>query len=102
TGHHKVLAKLDNLPNDVTQLYLILSSWKSPKISHFRKPSFKLYDEMNPYKQLCKYNLHEAGNSQAVIMCLINRSHNGNWNVIEVGKLSNGNAKDYGPIISNI
>ncbi|CAG8755569.1 27719_t:CDS:2, partial [Gigaspora margarita] len=69
---------------------------------HFRKPSFKLYDETKPHKQLCKYNLHEAGNSQAVIMCLINRSHNGNWNVIEVGKLSNGNAKDYGPIMKNI
>ncbi|CAG8512016.1 28920_t:CDS:2, partial [Dentiscutata erythropus] len=101
-GHHTITAKLDNLPNDVTQIYLILSSWSSPTISHFRNQSFKLYDKANPFKQLCKYDLNEAGNSQAVIMCLINRSLNGCWNVIEIGKLSKGTARDYSPIMENI
>ncbi|CAG8568851.1 14878_t:CDS:2 [Cetraspora pellucida] len=95
-------AKLENLPDDVTQLYLILSSWNSPTISHFVNPSFKLYDEAKPLKCLCKYNINKAGNSRAVIMCLINRSQRGNWNVFELGKLSRGNAKDYGPIKDNI
>ncbi|CAG8723275.1 24618_t:CDS:2, partial [Gigaspora rosea] len=83
TGHQRITAKLDNLPKDVTQLYLILSSFKSLTISNFRNPSFKLYDEKKPDKQLCNYNICRADESQAVIMCLINRSH-GNWKVIEV------------------
>ncbi|CAG8626968.1 4881_t:CDS:2, partial [Cetraspora pellucida] len=82
-GHHRITAKLDSLPKDVTQLYLILSSQSSPTISHFRNPSFKLYDQKRPNKCLCNYNIHKANDSQAVIMCLINRSHD-NWYVIEV------------------
>ncbi|CAG8736986.1 21887_t:CDS:2, partial [Dentiscutata erythropus] len=102
TGHHKITVKLDQLPAKVTQLYLILSSFVSPTIGHFRDPSFKLYDEARPDKQLCNYNIHRADKSQAVIMCLINRSYYGKWNVIEVGRLSQGNALNYGPIMENI
>ncbi|RIB26689.1 hypothetical protein C2G38_2162745 [Gigaspora rosea] len=101
-GHHKITIKLDELPNNVGQLYLILSSWRSPTIGHFRNPSFKLYDEANPDRQLCNYTIGQAGRSQAVIMCLINRSNNGMWNVIEVGETSSGNAKNYDPIEKNI
>ncbi|CAG8542208.1 4804_t:CDS:2, partial [Acaulospora colombiana] len=117
-GHHKITAKLDELPENVGQLYLILSSWRSPTIGHFRDPSFKLYDENDPDRQLLDYTIQRAANSQAVIMCLINRSNGGEsldpiiatfecfsyfaisgmWNVIEVGELSTGNAKNYDPI----
>ncbi|CAG8450983.1 12082_t:CDS:2 [Cetraspora pellucida] len=38
-GHHKITIKLDELPNYVGQLYLILSSWRSPTIGHFQNPS---------------------------------------------------------------
>ncbi|CAG8568870.1 14879_t:CDS:2, partial [Cetraspora pellucida] len=103
TGHHKITAKLGELPDDVTQLYLVLSSWNSPNISHFVNPSFRLYDEENPYKQLCKYNINKANNSRAVIVCLITRSPNGsNWNVFEIGKSSRGTARDYDPIKDKI
>ncbi|CAG8503879.1 12208_t:CDS:2 [Dentiscutata erythropus] len=92
-GHQKITAKLDTLPKDVTQLYLILSSFKSLTISNFQNPSFKLYDEERPNKQLCNYNLRRADKSQAVIMCLINRSH---------GRLSNGDIVNYNPIMEHI
>ncbi|CAG8440034.1 10178_t:CDS:2 [Cetraspora pellucida] len=103
TGHHKIQIKLDQLPPSVTQLYLILSSFKSLTIENFRNPSFKLYDEENPNKQLCEYNIHKAGKSRAVIMCLIDRSYyGGKWKVIEVGRLSEGNVMNYSPIMENI
>ncbi|CAG8540550.1 2171_t:CDS:2, partial [Cetraspora pellucida] len=102
TGHHKIKVNLNQLPPSVTQLYLILSSYNSPTIKHFRNPSFKLYDEARTNKQLCKYNIHKADKSQAVIMCLINRSRDGKWKVIEVGSLSQGNARNYSPIMENI
>ncbi|CAG8804928.1 33155_t:CDS:2 [Gigaspora margarita] len=75
---------------------------RSPTIGHFRKPSFKLYDIANPNRQLCNYSIEQAKNSQAIIMCLINRSKNGMWHVIKVGETSSGNAKDYSPIEKNI
>ncbi|CAG8540529.1 2170_t:CDS:2 [Cetraspora pellucida] len=102
TGHHKIKVKLDQLPPSVTQLYLILSSFTSPTIKHYRNPRFKLYDEARPGKQLCKYDIHDADESQAVIMCLINRSTYGRWKVIEVGRLSQGNVENYDPIMENI
>ncbi|CAG8498937.1 11852_t:CDS:2 [Cetraspora pellucida] len=101
-GHQKIKAKLNQLPPSVTQLYLILSSYSSPTIEHFRKPSFKLYDEARPNNQLCEYKICKAKKSQAVIMCLINRSFNGKWKVIEVGRLSQGTVRDYRPIMENI
>ncbi|KAF0424509.1 tellurium resistance protein terz-like [Gigaspora margarita] len=77
-GCHKITIKLDALPNEVGQLYFILSSRRSPTIGHFRNPNFKLYDEANPdRRELCDYNIEQAKNSQAVIMCLINRLNNG-------------------------
>ncbi|KAF0492997.1 tellurium resistance protein terz-like [Gigaspora margarita] len=101
-GHHKKTIKLDDLPIEVGQLYLILSSWRSPTIGHFWKPSFKLYNVADPDRQLCNYSIEQAKNSQAVIMCLINRLKNGMCHVIEVGETSSRNAKDYGPIEKNI
>ncbi|CAG8734935.1 13903_t:CDS:2 [Dentiscutata erythropus] len=101
TGHQKITAKLENLPKDVTQLYLVLSSYSFPSLGHFRNPSFKLYDEERPDKQLCDYNIYRARESQAIIVCLINRSH-GNWNVIEVCRPSQGNTNNYGPIMETI
>ncbi|CAG8655214.1 1090_t:CDS:2 [Acaulospora morrowiae] len=101
-GHHKITARLNELPDNVGQLYLILSSWRSPTIGHFRNPSFKLYDEGDPEKQLLDYTINRAANSQAVIMCLINRTKGGMWSVIEVGEMSIGNAKNYDPIEKNI
>ncbi|CAG8677425.1 10665_t:CDS:2, partial [Acaulospora morrowiae] len=97
-GHQRIVAKLDQLPPEVTQLYFVLSSWKSPTIGHFRTPTFRLYDESQPDKELCTYTIQQAANSQAVIMCCVSRAGQGMWQVIQIGRLSAGNANDYDPI----
>ncbi|CAG8500534.1 hypothetical protein RhiirA5_349930 [Rhizophagus irregularis] len=97
-GHQRITAKLDQLPAEVTQLYFVLSSFKSPTIGHFKTPSFKLIDETQPDKPLCSYQLEQAAESQAVIMCCVSRVGQGMWQVIQIGKLSRGNAEDYDPI----
>ncbi|RIB23341.1 hypothetical protein C2G38_2139796 [Gigaspora rosea] len=102
TGHHKIEAKLDQLPNSVCQLYFILSSWRSPTIGHFKNKQFKLYDPANQEVNLCDYTIQRAADSQAVILCLINRSRNGMWKVIPVEETTNGNAKNYSPIEEKI
>ncbi|CAG8541428.1 3135_t:CDS:2 [Funneliformis mosseae] len=97
-GHQQITANLDQLPAEVTQLYFILSSFKSPTIGHFQTPSFNLVDQTQPDKPLCTYQLDQAANSQAVIMCCVTRVGQGMWQVIQIGKLSNGNAENYDPI----
>ncbi|GBB88270.1 hypothetical protein RclHR1_14800005 [Rhizophagus clarus] len=52
-GHQHIEAKLDQLPPDVTQLYFVLSTFKSPTIGHFRNPSFKMINVTQPDKPLC-------------------------------------------------
>src|SRR5437016_90312 len=88
TGHQTITAQLDQLPAEVTQLYFVLSSFKSPTIGHFQNPSFKLVDGTQPDKPLCAYQLEQAANSQAVIMCCVSRVGQGMWQVIQIGKLS--------------
>ncbi|CAG8678338.1 uncharacterized protein OCT59_008414 [Rhizophagus irregularis] len=101
-GHERITAKLDTLPPEVTQLYFVLSTFKSPTIGHFKDPGFKLIDETQPDKPLCTYQLEKAADSQAVIMCCVSRVGQGMWEVIEIGKLSPGNVEDYDPIERSI
>ncbi|KAF0377382.1 tellurium resistance protein terz-like [Gigaspora margarita] len=102
-GHHRITANLSVLPPNITKLYFILSAWNSPNIGHFPNPSFKMYDTTTPHINLCNYTIKKANQSQAVIMCCVGKNTVDNtWAVYEVGKLTNGNAKDYSPIVRTI
>ncbi|CAI2171509.1 10817_t:CDS:2 [Funneliformis geosporum] len=101
-GHHRITANLAEMPSNVTKLYFVLSSWSSPNIGCFPNPSFKMYDPSNPKVQLCSYSISSAASSRAVIMCVVSKNNDGYWNVFEVGKLSDGNARNYAPINNTI
>jgi stress response protein SCP2 len=101
-GHQRIMMKLDQLPPEVTQIYFVLSSYKFPTISHFKTPDFKLIDETQPDKPLCTYRLEQAAMSQAVIMGCMSRVGQSMWQAIQIGKLSNGNIKNYVPIKQSI
>ncbi|GBB99893.1 hypothetical protein RclHR1_03670013 [Rhizophagus clarus] len=101
-GHHRITANLTTIPRAVTKLYFVLSAYRSPNIGCFPNPSFKLFDPSYPDTQLCSYTIRSASASRAVIMCVIEKSNEGNWNIFEIGKLSDGNAKDYVPILNTI
>ncbi|GBB96373.1 hypothetical protein RclHR1_02740004 [Rhizophagus clarus] len=104
-GHHCITANLALMPSNVTRLYFILSAYNSPNIGCFPNPSFKMYDPSDPDVQLCSYTIQSAADSQAVIMCVVEkneRDEKGNWNIFEIGRLSDGNAKYYQPIMETI
>lgn len=104
-GHHCITANLALMPSNITRLYFILSAYNSPNIGCFPNPSFKMYDPSDPDIQLCSYTIQSAADSQAVIMCVVERNEKdekGNWNIFEIGKLSDGNAKYYQPIMETI
>ena len=100
-GHHTIEAKLEKLPDRITQLYFVLSSYRSPTIGNYPNPSFKMVDKTQPDKALCSYQLGQAADSQAVIMCCISRGTQG-WEVFQIGKLCDGNVDDYEPIKKSI
>jgi hypothetical protein len=101
-GHHQITANLTTLPQTVTRLYFVLSAYRSPNIGCFPNPSFKLFDPSYPDTQLCSYTIRSASTSKAVIMCVIEKSNEGNWNIFEIGKLCDGNVLDYKPIFNTI
>ncbi|GES88827.1 hypothetical protein RCL_jg16577.t1 [Rhizophagus clarus] len=101
-GHHCITANLASMPPEVTKLYFILSAYNSPNIGCFPNPSFNMFDPANPDTQLCSYTIQSAADSQAVIMCVVEKNDINSWNVFEIGKLSAGNAMNYQPILNTI
>lgn len=101
-GHHTIEVKLQQLPRDITHLFFTLSAWDSPNISRYPNPSLKFYEAANPTQDLCKTTFSHARYSQAVIMCVLSRGPHGRWEIFESGKVSSGNARNYGPIKSTI
>ncbi len=64
-------------------------------------PFVRLVDTSHPDVELCSFSLEKAGNSQAVIMCRVERSMVG-WKVIPVGVTSRGTARSYEPMVETI
>lgn len=101
-GHHTMHVRLQELPPNITHLYFTLSAWNSPTISHFPNPSLKFFEASNKTKDLCATNLRQQTHqSQAIIMCSVVRAGN-HWKILQSGKLSAGNAKNYQPLINTI
>ena len=100
-GHHIINVELKRIPTNVTSIFFTLSAWNSPTISHFKTPSLKFYEESNPGKMLCEDKIQKAGHRQAIVMCSLSR-RGGQWFVDSNGALSNGNAKQYSPLIATI
>jgi len=101
-GHHRITANLTSIPRNVTKLYFVLSAFRSPNIGCFPNPSFKMFDPSYPDIQLCSYTIRSATTSKAVIMCVVEKSEEGNWNIFEIGKLSDGSVWNYTPILNAI
>lgn len=101
-GHHTIHVYLKQIPSNVTHLFFTLSAWSSPNIARYPNPSLKFYEASNREKDLCKTTFTHARNSQAVVMCSVSKNSQGRWEIYESGKLSAGNASNYGPLKSTI
>ena len=102
-GHQTIHVHLKRLPSTVTHLYFTLSSWRSPNLSAFSKPSLQFYEASDSGTNLCSTTFGHALDSQAVIMCSMVRK-GGQWQIFECdsGGLVNGNSKRYNPIRQRI
>ena len=101
-GHQTINVCIGKIPTGVTKIFFTLSAWKSLNISKFKNPSLKFYDVKRPNQQLCSDTMYHAGDSQAIIMCALCRVGEKFWKVYSLGELSDGNAKDYGPLRTTI
>jgi len=97
-GEHRMWADLDALPLSVTDLFFVLASFASGDLSLFGNPLVQIHDAVLG-RQLTQYNLGEAGDAQAVVMCSLSRDpDHGIWVVHGLGIPTQGNAKNYGGI----
>ncbi|XP_078332814.1 uncharacterized protein LOC111128929 [Crassostrea virginica] len=96
-GHHFIDVSINDIPENVTNLFFVLSAWNAPTISRYPNPSLSFYEKSNPEANLCSTTFTHASDHSAVVMCSLSRSKNG-WVVYENGQTSSGNAKDYDPI----
>ena len=69
TGHQTIHVYLKKVPTNISHLYFVLSSWKSPNLSAFQNPSLKFYETSSENINLCESTFTHALSSQAVIMC---------------------------------
>ncbi|EDO37746.1 predicted protein [Nematostella vectensis] len=100
-GHHTINVTLKSIPPHINKLFFTLSAWNSPNISKYKNPSLKFYDASYPDKQLCSDSMEHAAYSQAIIMCSLCKIDEV-WKVFSLRKISQGNAKNYGPIQTTI
>lgn len=96
-GHHFIDVSIKDIPENVTNLFFVLSAWNAPTISRYPNPSLSFYEKSNQEANLCSTTFTHASDHSAVVMCSLSRSKNG-WVVYENGQTSSGNAKDYDPI----
>jgi stress response protein SCP2 len=89
-GRHRMKVSLTDLPSYIDKVFFTLSSWQSPSIASYKKPSLQFYDVTCPDRQLCSEEFDRAINSEAVIMCSVCRV-NGRWKVFSLGAPSSGN-----------
>ena len=100
-GHHLITIDLRKVPGSFTHIFFTLSSWQSPTISKFPKPSLRFYEESNPTTMLCEDTVDKMSYSQAIVMCWLSRDM-GKWCVYSAGKASAGNSEDYEPLYQTI
>jgi len=102
-GTHTIKIELSKLPNEVKSLYFILSAWTG-LLTNILHP-YILFNDPDTKQELCRYQFAEkdTGDSKAVIMVkLFRKKVGGQWEVLAIGHLGQGNAMNYDPIYQDI
>jgi stress response protein SCP2 len=80
-------------------LYFTLTAW-THNLKYIKQPHIRFTDA-DLDMELCRYDLEGAntGTQTAVVMAKLHRAdENANWQVLAIGDIGPGNAKDYTPI----
>lgn len=104
TGHQFIKVRIKSLPKPIDKLFFTLSAFdsKRPKrISMYPNPRLHFFDARDPNNPLCDDSLTEVPDSEAVIMCSMCKKK-GNWQVLSLKRLCDGNSNNYDPIKETI
>ena len=100
-GHQEINVEIKHIKDSIDRLFFILSAYQSTNISMFPNPSLRFYDARFPDNQLCNDSMKHAADSQAIIMCSLCRIE-GEWKVLSLRHLSDGNVKNYDPLKATV
>jgi len=96
-GHHVITVDLTKLPAHVTHLYFTLSAFSTTRMGDFPTSSVRVFQPSDSSKELSGYVLPPNCNYRAVVMCCLVRAQP--WKVMRLGKMCDGNASNYRPIV---
>jgi stress response protein SCP2 len=99
-GTHPIDLDLRLVPETVQCIYITVSAFAEAVLSDIRLPFVEVCDEATG-TVLCEYHMEDRSKlakSKSIIMCCIARS-GPRWTVRAIGKVGQGSASDYGPLI---
>ena len=101
SGAHTIDVDLRRLPSAASAIYFTISAWADAMLTDIRLPHVAVADgEGNP---LCEYHIEGTAKftgMKSVVMCRLVRSANSRWSVEAIGNIGQGDAQDYGPLLS--
>jgi stress response protein SCP2 len=100
-GHHSINVSIKSIPVHINKLVFTLSARNSPNISKYPNLSLKCFDANFPDKGFFSDIISHAAYSQAIIICCLTNTGS-RWEVIDIKKMSAGNAKNYEPLKKSI
>eukprot|EP00727_Mastigamoeba_balamuthi_P011226 m51a1_g6726 hypothetical protein (624) ;mRNA; r:178863-181134 len=94
-GHDKITIDFTKIDADVGTLFFFASAWFAEHVNALKDPTVSILDQNN--EELCPPHVKEFGtNFRALILCALTRSATeGAWDVIALGKGSDGNTREY-------
>lgn len=101
-GHDKIDVDLRAVGPEVSTLFFTASAWTADHVSVLKDPSVSIVDASNT--ELCPPHVKEFGTKFRclVLLALTRSTAEGAWDVIALGKGSDGNTRDYNPIIKTL
>lgn len=105
SGLHTIKVELTKLVDSIVEAWLVISCWTG-KLDLIHTPFVQVVDP-GANVSLCEYHLEDLSGEQrgeysAVVMMRLYRKGHRQWAVQAVGKLCQGKAGDYGPIMDAI
>lgn len=98
-GLHRISIDLSQMPQDVTELFITLSSFAGALLSDIQQPYVYVVDDETGM-DLCEYQLEDQSQQQreahtSVIMMKVYRQPGDKWAVQAIGEMAGGSASDY-------
>merc|ERR1712048_1358383 len=98
-GRHSLEIDFERLPKNASDLFFVLSSPTRHDISQYSDVYILLRDAENPGHEIAVSRVEASQINEALVLSCASRQDDGNWRLETFGCTSQGNARDYRPML---